>query len=221
MTTEAKNPSGNRWLEVTGGTRGPAYAARFRALAAEGRDLHGEARFCDALLPRGARVLDAGCGTGRIAVELARRGHATVGVDIDASMLDEARAEAPGLTWVLGDLAALDLAMLCPQPVGGGPANEADPFDLAVAAGNVMIYLTPGTEFPVLAALASCVRPEGGLVVAGFALDGGEGGVPLETERYDAACAAAGLVPVERFAGWDREPWDPDGDYGVFVHRRG
>lgn len=96
MSTDA-HPTGpaNRWLEVTGGTRGPAYAARFRELAAQGRDLHGEARFCDALIPRGGRVLDAGCGTGRIAVELARLGHKTVGVDIDASMLGEARARRP------------------------------------------------------------------------------------------------------------------------------
>lgn len=207
----ASSAPGNRWLEVTGGTRGPAYAARFRALAAEGRDLHGEARFCDALLPRGARVLDAGCGTGRVAIELARHGHRTVGVDIDASMLAEARAEAPELAWEPGDLATLD-----PAALGG-----AGTFDLAVAAGNVMVYLTPGTEARAVATLAACVRPDGGLVVAGFALDGGEGGVRVTPEAYEAACAAAGLVRVDRYAGWDREPWAPDGEYGVFVHRRG
>ncbi|MCF2532946.1 class I SAM-dependent methyltransferase [Yinghuangia soli] len=207
--TPAETPA-NRWLAVTGGTRGPAYAARFRELAAQGRDLHGEARFCDALLPRGARVLDAGCGTGRVAVELARLGHRTVGTDIDASMLGEARAAAPELDWVLGDLAVLD-----PAEVGG-----AGTFDLAVAAGNVMVYLTPGTEKQAVATLAACVRPGGGLVVAGFALDGGESGTKVPAADYEAACAAAGLEPVGAFAGWDREPWDPDGEYGVFVHRR-
>ncbi|WP_436777199.1 class I SAM-dependent methyltransferase [Yinghuangia sp. YIM S09857] len=209
-TDDHPNGPANRWLAVTGGTRGPAYAARFRELAATGRDMHGEARFVDALLPRGGRVLDAGCGTGRIAVELARLGHKTVGVDIDASMLGEARAVAPGLTWVLGDLATLD-----PQAVDG-----PDSFDVAVAAGNVMVYLTPGTEAQAVATLAACVRPGGGLVVAGFALDGGDGGTRVEVSAYDAACAAAGLEPVDRFAGWDREPWDPAGGYGVFVHRR-
>ncbi|MDI2128925.1 class I SAM-dependent methyltransferase [Yinghuangia seranimata] len=207
MTTEAPR---NRWLEVTGGTRGPAYAERFRRLAAEGRDMHGEARFCDALLPRGARVLDAGCGTGRLGTELARRGHVVVGVDIDASMVGEARAEAPELTWLVGDLAELD-----PREVGG-----PDAFDLAVAAGNVMVYLTPGTLAAVLGTLAACVTPAAGLVVAGFALDGGNDGLLVTPDAYDAACAAAGLEPVDRFAGWDREEWDPAGEYGVFVHRR-
>lgn len=203
-------PPGNRWLDVTGGTRGPSYAARFRELAAQGRDLHGEARFCDALLPRGARVLDAGCGTGRVAIELARLGHKTVGVDIDTSMLAEARAAAPDLTWTTGDLATL-----APRAVDG-----PDTFDLAVAAGNVMIYLTPGTEAQAVATLAACVRPHGGLVIAGFALDGGNGGTRLTADEYEEACAAAGLRRVERYAGWDREPWEDGGGYGVFVHRR-
>lgn len=207
MSADAPTP-GNRWLDVTGGTRGPSYAARFRELAAQGRDLHGEARFCDALLPRGARVLDAGCGTGRVAIELARLGHKTVGVDLDTSMLAEARAAAPELTWVTGDLAAL-----APRAVDG-----PDAYDLAVAAGNVMIYLTPGTEAQAVATLTACVRPHGGLVVAGFASDGGASGTPFTAAAYEAACTAAGLSRVARYAGWDREPWDPAGAYGVFVH---
>ena len=60
-----------RWSDATGGGGGQDYAARFDALAAAGTDVHGEASLCAALLPPGARVLDAGCGTGRVAIRLA------------------------------------------------------------------------------------------------------------------------------------------------------
>lgn len=123
----------SRWLEETGGERGPSYEQAFRDLAASGVDVHGEAAFVERVLatldPVGRSVLDAGCGTGRVARELARRGTSVVGVDSDASMLDVARAETPDLTWVQADLAMLDLA---------------ERFDVVVAAGNVVVFLAPG-----------------------------------------------------------------------------
>src|SRR5512140_1735847 len=88
--------------------RGEAYDERFERLASSGADVHGEASLVEALLAErgeGRRVLDAGCGTGRVAIELARRGHAVVGVDLDADMLAVAKANAPELTWVRCDLA--------------------------------------------------------------------------------------------------------------------
>src|ERR1700712_2397787 len=87
---------------------GAEYAARFRALAASGKDLHGEASFCAALVEPGSSVLDAGCGTGRVAIELVRRGYHCVGVDTDASMLAEAERDAPDLRWVQADLSSLE-----------------------------------------------------------------------------------------------------------------
>jgi len=78
--------------------RGADYDRRFEDLAATGMDMHGEAALVASYRP--ATVLDAGCGTGRVAIELARRGHDVVGVDVDPSMLDSARAKAPALTWV-------------------------------------------------------------------------------------------------------------------------
>ena len=42
------------------------YVQRFRAMAESGKDLHGEARLIDAMAERGARILDAGCGPGRV-----------------------------------------------------------------------------------------------------------------------------------------------------------
>jgi 2-polyprenyl-3-methyl-5-hydroxy-6-metoxy-1,4-benzoquinol methylase len=98
----------SRWLQETGGDRGASYDQAFRELAASGMDVHGEAAYVAALVPAGARVLDAGCGTGRVAIELARRGYEVVGVDSDASMLAVAREQAPALPWHQRDLAELE-----------------------------------------------------------------------------------------------------------------
>ena len=58
---------------------------------------------------RGARILDAGCGTGAMAVELAARGADVVAVDISPALVEigEKRmpANLPGqITWVAGDM---------------------------------------------------------------------------------------------------------------------
>ena len=74
------------------------YDERWAALAATGEEIHGEVDLVEALLLEhgltGA-VLDAGCGTGRVAVELAARGHAVTGVDLDPALLDAARVKDP------------------------------------------------------------------------------------------------------------------------------
>ncbi|MCX5386980.1 bifunctional 2-polyprenyl-6-hydroxyphenol methylase/3-demethylubiquinol 3-O-methyltransferase UbiG [Streptomyces sp. NBC_00083] len=199
----------SRWQELTGGTSGGEYAARFEALARSGKDVHGEAAFCAALVAPGARILDAGCGTGRVMIRLAELGYECVGVDLDASMLDVARERAPGLPWFRADLAAFDPVAL------GIPAD----FDLVVAAGNVLPLVTPGTEAAVVRRLTAALRP-GGLLVAGFGLDAAHLPVPpvLGLAEYDTHCAAAGLTPVARFATWDADPYDNDG-YAVSVHR--
>lgn len=196
----AERPT-NRWLAETGGTRGPAYAERFDQLAASGADVHGEARYVDALLSRGSRVVDVGCGTGRVAAELARRGHHVTGVDLDESMLEQARARYPGVTWLHADL--LDVTA---TEVGA-------PADCVLLAGNVVVYLTPGTEADVVAHVTPWLRP-GGLVVAGFAADR-----HVSRQEYARWCTSAGLEPVAAHAGWEAEP-DAGGDYTVQVHRR-
>ncbi|MFJ9179942.1 class I SAM-dependent methyltransferase [Streptomyces sp. NPDC102360] len=199
----------SRWQELTGGTSGSEYAARFEALARSGKDMHGEASFCAALVPAGARVLDAGCGTGRVMIRLAELGYDGVGIDLDASMLDVARERAPQLPWYQTDLAEFDPADL----------GIAADFDLVVAAGNVMPLLTPGTEATVVKRLAAALRP-GGLLVAGFGLDAAHLPVPptITLPEYDACCEAAGLTLVDRFATWDAAPYD-GGGYAVSVHR--
>ena len=196
----------NRWLAETGGTGGPAYAQRFRDLEDGGADLHGEARLIDRLIREltgslTGRVLEAGCGTGRVALELARRGHRVTGVDVDPSMLAEARlARQDNLHFVDGDL--MDLGDLV-----------VDGFDVVAAPGNVIVYLTPGTEAGVVAQLVRVLRP-GGLLVAGFAL-----GRHVSAQQYDDWCQGAGATPVHRWATWDGELL-AGGDYAVMVHRR-
>jgi SAM-dependent methyltransferase len=182
---------------VSDEARGLDYDRRFAEIAATGADMHGEATFVEGLGVRS--VLDAGCGTGRVAIELARRGFDVVGLDADPGMLAAARAKAPDLEWVLGDLS--DFAL-------------AGRFDAVLMAGNVMIFVVPGTEGAVLHRVAAHLRP-GGLVVAGFQLVSGR----LSLDRYDELAAAAGLALVERFATWDRKPWATGGDYSVSVHR--
>ena len=188
----------NPWLAARS-VSGRDYDATYDRRAAAGEDVHGEASFIQSLKPRS--VLDAGCGTGRVARELARRGLDVVGVDIDPAMLDTAREKAPHLDWRLGDLATIDLGRT---------------FDCIAMAGNVMIFVTLGTEGTVLSNLARHLAP-GGLLVSGFQLMGG--GLSLST--YDGLATDAGLELTERWSTWDREAWRPDSTYAVSVHRRG
>ncbi len=177
---------------------GDSYQQRFDALSAQGVDVHGEADFVSALGPRS--VLDAGCGTGRVALELARRGVEVVGVDNDASMLATARRLAPGITWIQADLTELTLERV---------------FDVVLMAGNVPLFTPPGTEAALVAGCAGHVAP-GGVLIAGFQLDRG-----YDLATYDAHCRAAGLELTGRWATWDRQPFPGDGSYAVSVHRRG
>lgn len=175
---------------------GDAYQARFDQLAAQGGDIHGEADLVRTFHPD--TVLDAGCGTGRVAIELARHGIAATGADVDPSMLATARRLAPHLTWHQQDLADLDLGRT---------------FDLVIMAGNVPLFTPPGTQPALVAGAARHITP-GGHLLAGFSLDRG-----YTLADYDTHCTAAGLTLESRYATWARAPYQ-GGDYAVSVHRR-
>ncbi|HET7689218.1 MAG TPA: class I SAM-dependent methyltransferase [Nocardioidaceae bacterium] len=194
------------WPDIARKTGGDDYAHRFAAnfdkLAAQGQDVHGEATFVASLVAPGASILDAGCGTGRVASRLAELGYDVTGADIDDAMLAVARERSPEIEWHLGGLSAMDLGRQ---------------FDVVVMAGNVIPFVTDLPE-----AMVNVAGHAGGVVVCGFGSDRahlppGAPVVPLST--YDEACAAAGLVLVERWSTWDRQPFD-DGGYAVSVHRR-
>ena len=190
-----------RWFTDTGPDHSQWYVQRFRALAAQGADLVGEARLVDALVAPGSHVLDAGCGTGRLAGELHHRGHRAVGADVDPVLLEACAADHPGPTWVEADLSELDLPA----------AGIAEPFDAIVCAGNVMTFLAEGSEQEVLSRLRAHLAAQGRLVV-GFGLDRG---YPLGA--FDEHCAGAGLVLEHRFATWDVRPFGPSSDFAVTV----
>jgi SAM-dependent methyltransferase len=177
-------------------TSGSAYDARWAAMAAKGESIHGEADFVCRFDP--SSVLDAGCGTGRVAIELAKRGIDVIGVDLDQAMLATARSKAPDLTWIAADLLDVDLGRT---------------FDVVGLPGNVMIFLAPGTEPTVVANMARHVSP-GGRLIAGFQLGRG-----YELSQYDADCDAAGLALDARYSTWDGAAWKSGGDYAVSVHR--
>ncbi len=193
-----------RWITDHGPEHSQWYVDRFRRMAKEGADLAGEARLLDAMLPRHSRVLDAGCGPGRVGAELAARGHVVVGVDIDPELIAAAREDHPGPAWLVGDLAELHLSS----------AGYPDPFDAAVMAGNVMPYVAPGTERTVLSRIAAHLDDDGAAVV-GFGTGRG-----YALEDFDADLVAAGFRLEHRFATWDLRPWHLDADFAVSVLRR-
>ncbi|MGV8848779.1 MAG: class I SAM-dependent methyltransferase [Propionibacteriaceae bacterium] len=177
------------------------YAARWRRMAAEGHDLDGEARVLDAMAARGSRILDAGCGTGRVGGRLAELGHTVVGADVDPALIDYAKADFPGADWYVSDLALLDLPA----------AGVAEPFDLVFAAGNVMGFLAPSTRVDVLRRLNDHLAPQGRLVV-GFGAGRG-----YAFEDFFADLATAGLTLALALSTWELHPFATDSGFLVAI----
>jgi SAM-dependent methyltransferase len=210
--TDVVTGPGERWREVarrgSGAGYARRYADRFARLEAAGEDVHGEAAYMAGLLPTSARVLDAGCGTGRVAARLADLGFDVVGVDADESMVEVARELRPDLAWIVSDLGTLDL-------------RDAR-FDAAVLAGNVVPFLEMDALPTVAGRLAALLVPRG-IVVAGFGLGTAHlpAGAPVVPQTaYDEAMASAGFRLEARLSGWDGTPYAGHG-YAVSVHRAG
>lgn len=193
MQLVAENPDHSRW-----------YVERFREMAAAGNDLDGEARLVDAMVRRGSRILDAGCGPGRVGGRLHELGHHVVGIDIDPELIAAAEEDHRGPRWIVGDLATIDLRAI---------GLTAD-FDVIVAAGNVVTFVEAADRRAVLANLAGMLAPEGRLVV-GF---GAARGYAFDTFADDAH--AAGLRFDVRLSTWDLRPFGPESDFLVAVLSR-
>lgn len=179
------------------------YIERFRSMARAGDDLAGEARLVDAMVPRGARVLDAGCGPGRVGGALSEAGHEVVGVDGDPSLIEAAEQDHPGPRWLVGDLAELDL-----------PARGiAEPFDAIVCAGNVMPFLAPSTRGEVLTRLRRHLAPEGRIAI-GFGAGRG-----YEFDTFFADVEAAGLTSDLSLSTWDLRPFTAEANFLVSLLR--
>jgi SAM-dependent methyltransferase len=198
-----------RWAH--GGVANDGYGRTFAELVASGEDVDGEARLADALVRRSARILDVGAGMGRVAAALQARGHEVVAVEPDPALVAQARSTYPDLEVIPSDVLALTPEALVAR---GKPAE----FDLAVAVGNVMIFLAEDTERRVLAHLRGLLAPRGRLLV-GFHLRSG----PTTSRRYSpdefvADATAAGLRVDLRAGSYQLHP--PDDEYAVWVLSR-
>jgi SAM-dependent methyltransferase len=94
------------------------------------------------------RVLDAGCGTGSLAILLARTGRTVIGADPAAASLEVAKSKdaSNAVAWVHADAAAI-------------PPADAD---LAVMTGNVaQVFLSDEDWAQALRAIGAAVRPRG------------------------------------------------------------
>ncbi len=196
-------PEDSQWVAMTrqNPDHSTWYVERFRSMAAEGKDLDGEARMVDAMVGRGARILDAGCGPGRVGGALHAAGHTVVGVDVDPVLIAAAEEDHPGPTWLVGDLAELDL----------GARGIVGLFDVVVCAGNVMGFLAPSTRGAVVERMAAHLAADGRAVI-GFGLDRG---YPLE--EFLVHVAAAGLQLDLRLSTWDLRPFEDENDFIVAV----
>jgi len=174
------------------------YESRWDRIAEQGGNPHGEVDFVMAYAPRTA--IDAGCGFGRVAIELTARGVETIGVDLDADLFARAQRRAPEIDWRLEDLATVEIGRTV---------------DLVVVAGNVIGFVEVVDRPEAVRNCARHVAPGGHLVI------GNQLKASWPTvEEIDRWSAEAGLVLVDRFGGWDREDFDPNGEYVVTVHGR-
>ncbi|VEP39687.1 Magnesium-protoporphyrin O-methyltransferase [Tessaracoccus lapidicaptus] len=180
------------------------YIERFKMMEAAGHDLAGEVRTVDAMVSRGARILDAGCGPGRVGGRLHALGHDVVGVDVDPALIEAAGIDHPGPVWVVGDLAELDL------PAQGVAAD----FDVIVSAGNVMGFLAPSTRVEVLRRFARHLAADGRAII-GFGAGRG-----YEFADFFADLDAAGLSLDVALSTWDLRPFTATSDFLVAICSR-
>jgi len=189
---------------ATDGSALPGYAEHLAALVAEGADVDGEARLADALVGRGARVLDVGAGMGRVAAALVARGHDVTAIEPDPALRAQAAATYPGLDVLDLDARAVDAAL--------------GSFDLVVCVGNVAVYLAEGTERAVLAALGGVLAPGGRMLVGYHPVSSRGGARDYADVDFRADVVAAGLAVQGRWGGYDLTP--PTDEYAVWLLAR-
>jgi SAM-dependent methyltransferase len=198
-----------RWEQ--GGAASTGYAARFGELIEQGHDIDGEARLADALVERGARILDAGAGMGRVGAALMARGHQVTAVEKDGHLVAESRQRYPQLPMVQSDLYSLTPEVLA-------SAEQPTDFDLIVVVGNVLVLLAPQTERDVLGRLRNLLAPTG-RILTGFQHRNGHGNSrDYAFEEFAEDAAAAGLAVQHRFGTYQLAPVNDD--YAVVILTR-
>lgn len=194
-----------RWVRWRRSVDLDEYDRRWEEMSARGESIHGEVDFIERVHPgRKLSILDAGCGTGRLAIEAARRGHRVVGVDLDRDMIDRARIKAPDLRWECADLSDLEIGTS---------------FDVVVMAGNILLFCRPGSQTDIVSSLARHLVDDGALI-CGFSLEEGRDAYTVADFLGDADRAE--LSRVDLYANWDGDPFDAHATnrYVVAVCRR-
>jgi len=195
-----------RWAEWRRSVDLDKYDARWESMAARGESVHGEADAVSRLARdhfggRDLTVLDAGCGTGRLGIELTNRGHHVIGVDLDPDMIDRARRKRPDIEWHAEDLAVFD---------------SSSRFDVIVMAGNIPNFCRPGEQAQIVANLARLLAP-GGLLVCGWSQE--PRAESYHAQQFIADGESNGLFLVSAWKNWDGDRFD-DGDYAVITSGR-
>lgn len=189
------------------------YGEHFARLHADGVDIEGEARLADTLAPRAARILDAGCGMGRVGAALRARGHDAYGIDLDAALLEQASRTFPELPTFLTRIDDVTPELLAAQ---GFPSA----YDLVVCVGNVMILGTEGGEEHLLSRMRDLLADDGRLLV-GFHTDATPpDSLEYAVDEFAADAEGAGLRIDARFGTYELHPYDPRGNYAVHVLSR-
>jgi len=191
MTSDGAIPQ-SRW--AAGGSANSGYLTRFSERIDAGDDVDGEARLADVLVERGARILDAGSGMGRVGIALRRKGHDVLAAEPDERLVTASRERWPELPVI-----TKDILELTPEAEGH--------FDLIVLVGNVMILLAEDTEVRALTTLKALLAP-GGRILVGFHLTGGPalGRDGYTWDLFSADVEAAGLQAQHHFGGYHLEP---------------
>lgn len=204
MSSDTPRP---RWFERRDEAGRHEYARRFTDIAARGEDIDGEARFVDAMAGRDSTVLDAGCGSGRVAAALARSGHRAHGIDVDPILIERGHELYPDVPLAVLDLHDATPAALAERGLPGA-------YDLIVCAGNVLLFLAEDTEERVVRNLAGLLTPGGRMAIGFFT------GREFTHDQLDEHARAAGLRREHRFADWELRPFHDGADWAVSVHTR-
>jgi len=190
-----------RWVEWRRTVDLVKYDQRWESMAARGENVHGEADAVTRLIerhvvdrvgadgPRVCHVLDAGCGTGRLAVELERRGHIVTAIDLDPDMVERARAKSSAIRWLVGDLAKLDDVI-----------DADDGYDVIVMAGNILNFCAPGSQTTIVHNLVRHLAA-GGMLVCGWSQELREDAYLWTDFVRDARELGANLA--ETWTNWD------------------